>query len=71
MFNLTDVILTFFIQLPEILENCKGGELLKQGTGHIEIVREGNLERIYFPVPTVCYRLSKSSRKNLLMNVDR
>ncbi len=59
------------IQLNEMLRNCQGADILMQGTGHIEIVRDNSLERIYFQIPTVCQYLTKESRENLLMEVNR
>jgi len=40
-------------------------------TGSIEIVRDNNLERIYFKIPDVCKKLSPDSKKDLIWDVAR
>ena len=53
------------------MEHCPGRERLELDTGSIEIVRDNNLERIYFKIPDVCKKLSPDSKKDLIWDVAR
>jgi len=40
-------------------------------TGHIEIAHDGDIERIFFPIPRICANLTERSRQEVLWTVDR
>lgn len=40
-------------------------------TGRVEIVRENVLERVYFPIPKLCYFLPHKQKEELINHVNR
>ena len=44
---------------------------LKSGTACVEIIWRGEIQRRYFHVPPVCVNLSKSSKDELVLGIDR
>jgi len=46
-------------------------ETLSRKVGIIEIARNGKLEKAYFTIPAVCQFLSKRSKQELVLNVNR
>jgi len=46
-------------------------DILDAGTGSIEIVRNGELERVYFGIPSVCNYLTEKSKNDLIYRVKR
>ena len=40
-------------------------------TGRIEIVREGQVERVYYRIPELCKRHTKGSREHFVRKVNR
>ena len=52
-------------------EQWKAFDFIRSHTGRIEIVWDGNLQRVYFPIRPVCHYMSAGARKNLILNVDR
>ena len=44
----------------------KAFDFIKSHTGRIEIVLDGNLQRVYFPIRPVCHYMSAGARKFLI-----
>ena len=58
-------------RLKHLLSTCSGHHILTQRTGRIEIVRGDRLERVYFRIPSVCKKLPKESKQDLLLTIKR
>jgi hypothetical protein len=52
-------------------EEFFGFKFFKRYTGRIEVVVEGVLLRTYFPIQPICLHISKASKKNTMLTVDR
>jgi hypothetical protein len=54
-----------------IAEEFFAFKFFKRYTGRIEVVVEGVLQRTYFPIQPICLHISKASKKNTMLTIDR
>lgn len=52
-------------------DQWKVSEFIRSHTGRIEILMNGSLSRIYFPISPICQLISKQTRKKLMTDVCR
>lgn len=78
-------IFTLFHSLAENMESAKKNlekskftadewkayEFIRAHSGKIEVAVNNNLQRVYFPIISVCHYISKESRTKLMINVNR
>jgi len=53
------------------MHDCTRVESLRETVGAIEISRAGVLEKAYFIIPSLCTFLTKQSRRQILLGVNR
>lgn len=58
-------------RLKSILRESPNHNILNEGTGRIELVRDGRLERVYFRIPPKSNLLPRESKDELLWSIDR
>jgi len=61
-------------EFKEMLQDPKTAvplSFFQKRTGRVEIVREDELERVYFPIPPLCELLPKKYKDDLVNNVNR
>ena len=53
------------------IDQYKVFDFLKTHTGRIEVARDGNLQRVYFPIKPTCKQLTEASKDLVMADVKR